>query len=43
VAATVAGATVGCWELNNNDLEAALDLLTTTLLDPSAGQRSASG
>lgn len=42
-AATVAGATVGCWELNNNDLETALDLLTTTLLDPTAGQRSASG
>lgn len=41
-AAAVVGATVGCWALNNNDLETALDLLTT-LHDPSAGQRSASG
>lgn len=37
LAATVAGAAAGCWELNNNDLETALDLLTTTLLNPSAG------
>lgn len=37
LAATVAGASAGCWELNNNDLETALDLLTTTLLNPSAG------
>lgn len=32
VAAEVVGATAGCWELNNNNLETALDLLTTTLL-----------
>jgi hypothetical protein len=38
LAATVAGASAGCWGLNNNDLETALDLLTTTLLNPSAGR-----
>lgn len=32
VAAQVAGGALGCWELNNSDLDTTLDLLTTTLL-----------
>lgn len=31
VAARVAGSALGCWELNNNDLDTTLDLLASTL------------
>jgi len=36
VAAQVAGSTLGCWALNNGDLNDTLDLLTSRLLGPAA-------